>query len=65
MTKQKAPCYQCAKRHIGCHATCEEYANYCALLKAEKDSRAAEINHAAYVNHLRNGVYKKYPFPKK
>ena len=23
------PCYHCPERHIGCHATCKEYLDWC------------------------------------
>lgn len=31
-----APCYQCEDRVVGCHAKCEKYKVYQAILKKEK-----------------------------
>ena len=44
------PCYHCEERHIGCHATCKEYAEFCAkraeaLKRKEKDREARDISY--------------------
>lgn len=51
MDKPESTCINCTKRYAGCHADCEEYAEYQAALKVYKAwlrktksiQRAAEI----------------------
>lgn len=36
-----SPCMDCAKRRVGCHADCAEYARYGAELAARRERRSA------------------------
>ena len=45
----KNPCYNCEKRHIGCHVTCDKYIEYKkrinhtnGMIKREKNAVIAE-----------------------
>ena len=38
----KPPCKDCAKREVGCHAKCEEYAKYRAEIDATREAKKAE-----------------------
>lgn len=33
----KQPCHKCGRRHIGCHAGCEDYADYKAELERQRE----------------------------
>ena len=37
-------CKDCARREIGCHASCGEYANYRAVMETAKAKRRHEQN---------------------
>lgn len=28
MPKPQSPCFECKKRHVGCHSECEEYSEF-------------------------------------
>lgn len=43
------PCYKCEERHIGCHATCKGYLEFCeargkALERQQADREARDIS---------------------
>lgn len=35
----KASCYQCTKRQVGCHSTCQDYIQYQEYITALKEER--------------------------
>lgn len=37
----KAPCNKCGKRYLGCHAKCEDYADYKAKMEEVNKERQA------------------------
>lgn len=40
--KTKVPCYNCKKRSLGCHGTCEEYKTYSLKRNNINDKRHEE-----------------------
>ena len=53
MDKEKAPCYKCTERRVGCHGSCEKRARAVALLNEEKEriwkAKAQDAVYLAYV----------------
>lgn len=46
---RKTPCYKCVapKRHLGCHAKCQEYKDF----RADRDAEAAYRLKQAQIEH--------------
>ena len=39
----KPPCYKCQEREIGCHAHCEDYLAYKAVMEEARQKRLNEL----------------------
>lgn len=49
-----APCKECVNRKVGCHSTCEDYAEYLQDFKAKKkyvSAREGDIYTAEYIRN--------------
>lgn len=54
-----SPCMGCEERKVGCHATCEKYADFCELRDIEKEARMRKSSRensadSARVDAIRN-----------
>ena len=54
------PCYHCPERHIGCHATCKQYLEWCKIneqvlerKRADRDARDANWESAKRAHRRR------------
>jgi hypothetical protein len=50
MSENKRPCFQCEKRVIGCHVTCEDYKVYSEERQKKKSAREAYKNNVDSYN---------------
>lgn len=49
-------CHKCDKRHVGCHAECEDYQEYAAKRKAELEAKRKQD---AVLDVLTQGLVKR------
>lgn len=44
----KNTCYQCTKRQVGCHSTCQDYIQYQEYIACLKEAKRKETMHKTY-----------------
>lgn len=54
-----APCYQCERRTVGCHATCDDYKEFAGSKRQENERRKAYLKDAEYFISAAHKVAKK------
>lgn len=55
--KPQSPCKDCEGRRVGCHAVCDKYADYCAVLDEWNRAVTAEKTKAKEATSFRQESY--------
>ena len=42
-------CFNCDKRHVGCHVECEEYKKHQEMIQKRRERQAEERTYASYM----------------
>ena len=59
MPKIKSPCFDCEKRTVGCHSTCEEYKAYSQKNKEQNELRKVAVKKRTEAMTFELGIKQK------